>query len=493
MAWTDLREFIDRLQDDGELAVVKGANWEEEIGGITELMTERNGPGLLFDDIPGYPSGFRVASNLFTTARRTALAVGLDPDAPDLRKQWQEMMRNVKPVPVEASNSAPILENKLTGSEIDLFKFPVPKWHERDGGRYIGTGVCVINKNFHNGVVNSGAYRVAVMDAKTCSIFIEHGKHGYQNAQEYWKRGEHCPVILSIGQDPLLTSLAGPTIYRTPRDMSEFEVAGYIQKSPYAVAYGEHTGLPMPAYGEIAIEGFIPPPSERLEPEGPFGEWTGYYAHGRQPELVVEVAAIYHRNDPIIFGLPPQRPVGGNYMANFGLDDFDYLERLEEAGIPGVSRVIHVGRPNFRALSMKQMYAGHVDDVIKVIEPGGDQYCGHNIWILVDDDIDIGNQSELIWAVASRLAPEHGVKVIPGTGVWQLDPLIPPNERSLPEAGGRRPYTAHNLILNACRPYAWFNEFPPVAVNSRELRDRVHDKWSDLFTQSYGTVAKKKH
>lgn len=484
MIWRDMREFMDRLHQEDDLLHVKGASWEEEIGGITELMTEENGPGLLFDEIPGYPAGFRVASNLFTTAGRTALAVGLDPDAPDLARQWQEMMGKLEPVPVEALNDAPVFENKMVGDEVDLFRFPVPKWHELDGGRYIGTGVCVINKDAKTGVVNAGAYRVSVVDPRTCSIFIEPGKHGYKNAQEYWERGENCPVVLSVGQDPVLTSLAGPTIFHTPRDISEFEVAGYIRKAPYQVVYGEHTGLPIPAYGEIAIEGYIPPPSQRLEPEGPFGEWTGYYAHGRQPELVVEVVAVYYRNDPIIFGLPPERPVGCNYMPNFGIDDFDYAERLAKAGIPGIGRVVHVGRPNFRAVSIKQMYAGHVEDVIKVVEPGGDQYCGHNIWILVDDDIDVDNQNELIWALASRLAPERGVTVIPGTGVWQLDPLIPPNERSRPDKDGRRPYTAHNLVLNACRPYEWIDEFPPVAVNSAELRNRIREKWGDLFSRT---------
>jgi 4-hydroxy-3-polyprenylbenzoate decarboxylase len=484
MLWRDLREFISHLERTGDLKVVKGANWEEEIGGITELMTEENGPGLLFDDVHGYPSGFRVASNLFTTAARTALAVGLDPKSPKLSKEWRTLIDNLKPIPVEASNDAPVLENKMLGEDIDLFKFPVPKWHERDGGRYIGTGVCVINKSLSTDVVNVGAYRVAVMDRNTCSIFIEPGKHGYQNAQEYWKRGEKCPVVLSVGQDPILTSLAGPTIFHTPRDISEFEVAGYIHKSPYPVVYGEKTGLPMPAFGEIAIEGFIPSPTERLEPEGPFGEWTGYYAHGRQPELVLEVAAVYYRNDPIIFGLPPERPVGCNYMPNFGIDDYDFVRRLEKANIPGVERIVHVSRPNFRAIAIKQMYPGHVEDVIKVVEPGGDQYCGHNIWVLVDDDVDLDNQSELLWVLASRLAPERGVKVIPGTGVWQLDPLIPPNERSKPDAKGRKPYTAHNLVLNACRPYEWLEQFPPVAVNGPELRARVRDKWAHLFSKS---------
>ncbi|TMA65272.1 MAG: hypothetical protein E6J73_05780, partial [Deltaproteobacteria bacterium] len=130
---------------------------------------------------------------------------------------------------------------------------------------------------------------------------------------------------------------------------------------------------------------------------------------------------------------------------------------------------------------LKQMYAGHVDDVIRVLVPGGDQYSGNHIWILVDDDIDITNTEEVLWAVATRCIPEHAVKVIAGTAVWQLDPRISPEDRSSPDKAGRKRYSAHNLVINACRPYEWLNDFPPVAVNSPELRQRISTKWKDLF------------
>jgi 3-polyprenyl-4-hydroxybenzoate decarboxylase len=130
---------------------------------------------------------------------------------------------------------------------------------------------------------------------------------------------------------------------------------------------------------------------------------------------------------------------------------------------------------------LKQLYASHVDDVIRVLSPGGDQYAGNYIWILVDDDIDITNLQEVLWAVATRCIPEHGVKVIPGTAVWQLDPRVRPEDRSSPDTKGRKRYSAHNLVINACRPYDWIQDFPPVAVNSVELRKRILVKWRNLF------------
>jgi UbiD family decarboxylase len=282
MLWQDLRQYLARLAELGDLKQVSGANWEEDIGAITELLTERQGPALLFDDIPGYPRGYRVASNLFTTARRTAIVIGVDPEPQQtIAERFRDVLADLRPIPPEVVRDGPILENVLTGDALDLFKFPTPKWHERDGGRYIGTGVCVIQRDPETDVVNVGAYRVSVQDSRTCSIFMNPANDGDTIRRKYWARGEQCPVIVGVGQEPLLMALAGPTVYWTPRDMSEFAVAGYLHGEPYPVLRGEFTGLPMPAHGEIAIEGFIPSPEQALAMEGPFGEWTGYYAHRR--------------------------------------------------------------------------------------------------------------------------------------------------------------------------------------------------------------------
>lgn len=484
MLWKDLREYLARLEKLGELRRIPEADWQEEIGGITELMVERQGPALLFDDIPGYPRGYRVATNLFTTIKRTALALGLatEPTLDDVADRWRAVTQAIRPIPPVEVSEGPILENVIEGEAIDLYKFPTPKWHESDGGRYIGTGVCVVQRDPDTGVVNSGAYRVAIHDKRTCALFIEHGKDGDRIRRKHWDRGEKCPVVISVGQEPILTALAGSSVYRTPEGVSELEVAGYLHGSPYPIVRGKATGLPIPAHGEIAIEGFIPSPDQALVPEGPFGEWTGYYAHGRRPETIVEVATIYHRDDPIIFGAPPVRPVGSRYFTYLGGDDIPSKIRLEKAGVSGVQRIFTLAYPSLRVVALKQAYAGHVEDVIRVLVPGGEQYNGHHIWVIVDDDIDVSNEAEVLWAIASRCAPERGVTVVPGTAVWQLDPRIPPEGRSDPnKEHGRSAYTAHDLVLNACRPYEWIDQFPPVAVNGPELRARIEERWKDLF------------
>lgn len=488
MLWEDLRSYLGRLEELGELKKVGGAGWEEDIGGITELVTERQGPALLFDEIPDYSPGYRVAANLFNTPKRIGLALGLkcEPSFFSLAQGWQEKVRDLRRIAPEEVPWGPVLENVLEEDEVDLYRFPTPKWHENDGGRYIGTGVCVIQKDPDTGFVNVGAYRVAIHDRLTCTLFIEHGKHGDRIRRKYWSRGERCPVVVSVGQEPVLTALAGPGIYHAPEGLSEFEVAGYLHQAPYPTIRGPRTGVPIPATAEIVLEGFIPSPQEAMAPEGPFGEWTGYYAHGRRPETVIQVKAIYHRRDPILLGSPPSRPIGGQSSPSFGGEEWATKAELEAAGIPGIQRVFTLARPYLRVVSLKQMHPQHVNDVIRLLVPGGKQYHGHHIWVLVDDDVDATNTAEVLWAMASRCAPEHGVQVIPGTAVWQLDPRVRPEDRSSPgEDGGRRPYVAHNLVINACRPYEWIAEFPPVCVNSPEMRKRILEKWKELFEDGH--------
>ena len=130
---------------------------------------------------------------------------------------------------------------------------------------------------------------------------------------------------------------------------------------------------------------------------------------------------------------------------------------------------------------MEQMYEGHVEEVIRTLVPGGARKGNHQIWVIVDDDIDPTNVKEVLWAIASRLVPDKGISIIPGTSTDQLNPRVPPGERSDPSQQGRVEYDAPNLVINACRPWAWKDEFPAVNKNSPELMASIHEKWQTLF------------
>src|SRR5687768_10603967 len=198
LAFSDLRSFIDAAAALGEAKNINGAHWELEIGCLTELMAEQDGPLLLFDNIPGHPKGFRVVTNVIATPRRFALALGLPTDSPKLEilKIWREKIRGLKAfAPVEVS-SGPLTENTMEGAHIDLEQFPTPKWHEHDGGRYIGTGDMVITKEPDSGWINVGTYRACVVGKDRMTLWIIDHKHGKQIARRYWQSNRSCPVAV---------------------------------------------------------------------------------------------------------------------------------------------------------------------------------------------------------------------------------------------------------------------------------------------------------
>jgi len=175
----DLREFLDALDEKGKLRTVENADWDLEIGTINELMAERQGPGLVFDSIKGYPAGFRVATNLMHHRIGQKLAFGFPEEMSDLAcvADWKERWNNFVPVPPVEVADGPIKENILTGEEIDIYKIPTPKWHTHDGGRYIGTGVITITRDPDEGWVNFGTYRVMIQDKTTLAFYASPGKH----------------------------------------------------------------------------------------------------------------------------------------------------------------------------------------------------------------------------------------------------------------------------------------------------------------------------
>src|SRR5574341_152118 len=153
----DLRQFIAACREHDRVEDIDGADWYEEIGALTEAVAELipNAPLLLFDKIKGYPPGFRVLSLLITSPERVALSLGLPLGLPKLRlvRLATEKIANAKPIPPEVVDVAPVMENVMTGEDVDLWKFPIPHYHAGDGGRYIGTGDNVINRDPDSGYV----------------------------------------------------------------------------------------------------------------------------------------------------------------------------------------------------------------------------------------------------------------------------------------------------------------------------------------------------
>lgn len=176
----DLRDWLSAIDQRGELKRINGAGWDLEIGVLTELLAERVGPALLFDEIPGYAKGERVLSNSLVSGRRLAYTFGVEEDltALELVRRIKDKLRALKPRKLTEVKDGPVLENVAEGEEVDLFRFPAPKWHEHDGGRYIGTGGLVILRDPDTGWINTAPYRVQVHERDLAGIYMAPGNHG---------------------------------------------------------------------------------------------------------------------------------------------------------------------------------------------------------------------------------------------------------------------------------------------------------------------------
>jgi 4-hydroxy-3-polyprenylbenzoate decarboxylase len=476
--YDDIRGLIDDVDKGGELCTINGSHWDLELGTVNEIVTETKGKALVFDNIQDYPEGYRVCTNLLQNPLGFRLAFGFPEGKSNLEivREFKDKMDQYEPVPPNYVETGPVMENVMKEGEADLFKFPSPRWHERDGGRYIGTGPLIITKDPEEDWINVGCYRVMIHDAKTASLYMSPGKHGNLQRQKYWAKGEDVPVVMTFGSEAMIFGLATMAL---PWGMGEFEVAGFLRGKPVDVIKGPITGLPIPATAEIAIEGFAPPPEKETMTEGPFGEWTGYYASGSNPQPVVHVKAIYYRNDPIIYGQPPTKPVASCWMPVPLHTTPTLWKSLENAGLTGIQGVyVHgPGERTLAAISITPQKPGHamqVGTVAAAMLTGG-AMTGKFI-VVVDEDIDPSDLEEVIWAVCTRCDPETMMHSLPGFLDSGLDPSIPPEKRE------RKNITMTKTIINACRPWHWKENFPPMITAGKKLKERVMKKWPEAFT-----------
>lgn len=472
----DLRLFLDAAKGAGELREISGAHWNLEIGALTELFAERTPtPALLFDDIPGYPKGRRVLSNILFSPLRQALALGV---ADELRgiplvQAVKAKLAELKPVAPLEVRDATVLQNVLSGEDIDLNRFPAPHWHERDGGRYIGTFDAVICRDPDSGYVNLGTYRVQLHDERSVGLWMIPGKHGNLIAQKYWHKGEDCPFLIACGMPPSLILASAIGI---PWGVSEYDFLGGLLGAPVAIVRGKHTGLPMPANAELVLEGFAPPPEKVSHAEGPFGEWPGYYASGAVDRPVVKVSALYHRDDPIITGDPPLK----TYL---NTDIYMYIRAaniwsaMERGGIPEVRGIWFPRQGRFVvAVAIQQRYSGHARQAARGVLATRDGGRDTRMVIVVDDDIDVTNINEVLWAVASRWDPKRQSEIVE-VPASDLNPTLTREQRAANDM------VSSCQIIDACRPFGRKDEFPVVSGMSPELRETMLKQWDRLLGQ----------
>ncbi|MBX5491787.1 MAG: UbiD family decarboxylase [Chloroflexi bacterium] len=471
--WRDLRDWLRLVEELGELRYVEGASWQEDIGAVTELLDHTpNSPAVLFDAIPGYPRGYRVLSNANATRTRQAITLGLDPATAShetLLAWWRRTLRQLEPLPPVEVPDGPVFEVVQRGDEVDLYQFPAPVWHPGDGGRFIGTASLNILRDPDTGWVNVGTYRNMIQDRNHLGVWISPGKHGRLIRDRWQERGERAPICVSVGHDPLLFMAA--CLEGLPPGLSEYEWAGGAVGRPVEVVRAPITGLPIPAHAEIVLEGYIDFADMRVE--GPYGEFTGYYASGAPTLPTIEVQAVYHRRDPIILGCPQGKPPHEDNQFLAYLRTALIWEHLERAGVPDV---VGVWSPPLAAnrfctiVAIRQRYPGHARQVgVLAANVGATAYMSRYI-IVVDDDVDVTNMDDVLFAVFTRSDPERSIEILRRCWSGPLDPAIPPERHGFNS----------RVIIDACRPFEWRERFPPAIVTpSRSAA--IRRRWGHLL------------
>jgi UbiD family decarboxylase len=467
--YKDLRDFIDLVDQLGALRRIEGADPCFEIGGITEVAAGLpDCPALLFDGIKGHRPGFRVFTNATTNVQRAALALGLAPTLRplDALKAWMEKRKTLRPLAPVVVSSAAFLENTLTGAELDIGRFPAPVWHRHDGGPFIGSGSLVVMRDRDGGWINASIYRVQVHGPNKVTVQFDHGgRHGAIIAKKYWDHGESCPVAVVHGEDPALF-IAG--FEYLPDGTSEYAFAGSVKGAPIEVCAGPQSGLPIPALAEIVFEGLLLPMGEATLPEGPFGEFTGYYAGAARPGPVMEVTAIHYRNDPILLGSPPMKPPRFHFGLPFRAATI--WSNLEAAGVTDVTGVWQHVSQLMTVVALRQRYDGHA--MRAALVAAAHSYMARLV-VVVDEDIDPSNLADVMWAVATRCEPAEGIDIVRNAWSSALDPRIEPHHKE-------RGVTAHSkAIIDACRPFAWRDKFPPTSALSAEEAREIEERWGN--------------
>ncbi len=471
MGTTDLRTWLEEVERMGELKHVNGLDWNLEIGCYTAVgWGKKDSPALLFDRIGDYQPGLRVLTNPMQTTQRVAYTLNLPHPVTDLEltttltqtiPRWEAALNQFSPNVVK---DGPILENVQSAEKVDILAFPVPKWHELDAGRYIGTGDAVITRDPDTQQVNLGAYRIMVHDRKTTGFWSNPGRHGRIHRDKYHSAGKACPVAVSVGHHPLFFVISSTTV----PEGAEYQYIGAIVGRPVDVIIEEVTGLPVPADSEIVLAGWCPAGQTRME--GPFGEWHGYYATKENATPIINVERVYYRNAPIILGSPPGRaPDGSTHFGTF-IKSAMLQNELVRAGVPDVRGVwvVEVGGQLMITVSIKQRYAGHARQAALLASQSRAGSYMNRYTIVVDEDIDPTDTHQVLWAMCTRSDPATDIDILRRCRSSPADPTI------------RKPATAFfnsRAIIDACKPFEWIDDFPKTIAYENELIKRMDGKW----------------
>ena len=474
----DIGDWIAACEQEGEVhRITAEVDWNLEMSHTARLNESKKGPALIFEKVKGYD--IPVLASAFTTPKRLAITLGLPTSYSmcDMARAWMEKTSKgelVKPVEVKAN--IPVMEEIVEGEQVNVFDFPAPQIYPQDGGRYIGTTGYLVTEDPDSGWTNLGTYRMQILDEKSVGIQILPGKHAEFHIKKYEKMGKKMPAAAVIGCDPVHFLVSSTMV---PADVSEYDVIGALRGEPVEVFRSDLTGLRLPANAESILEGEIDPTD--LRPEGPLGEYTGYYSGKAKwglPKLWLNVKRILRRRKPIYHMTTVGPPVGEHHMIQALNRTATLWSDLEDMHIPGIHSVYCPFEATGRfwaIVSVKTMYPGHANQVGNAVIATTTGHYGLKGVIVVDDDIPADDLTGVWWALSVRYNPVQDTEIIKRGRSTILDPSLPIDAREI----------VSRIIMDATTPYEW-KEKPIKILLDEEMKKRVISRWQEFgFTEPF--------
>jgi 4-hydroxy-3-polyprenylbenzoate decarboxylase len=491
MAYKDLREWISTLEKEGLLSRIKcEVDWDGEIGAISREALNQKGPALLFENIKDHTGTWcsKIFVNGMGSRERVALALGLPRDTHfrDITRVARERLRT--PSEVKVVDTGPVKENILRGDDVDLYQIPVPRWRKGDGGRYINTYASVVTRDPETGLMNTGTYRGMITEKNKIGVLLAMTQHWGHHFKKYSDMGKEMPVAVFYGWDPTMLMLSGSALIHP--NCSEYEFCSSLRQEQCELVKCETSDLMVPASAEIVVEGFISPDPSTFMPEGPFGEYTGYFAGQARPKHTIRVECITHRDNPIfrgnIEGTSPHKWAESTFYGDPMFSACAW-KLLDDVGVPGVRDVWfhNVTSGTILKIRIKKAYRGHAKQVANALWGSGIGNYAAKVVIVVDDDIDIHDSEEVEWAISYRLnAAMDQLLVFPGTFGSMLDPSTPLEQRNIIKYGqGKWARILVDATINwELEPQEQYSggRFPPLATDvAPEDEKRVKSRWKD--------------
>jgi 4-hydroxy-3-polyprenylbenzoate decarboxylase len=467
----DFRSFLEAIEASGDLVSIdQEVDWDQELPGIGRLSCERNGPAFLFNRIKDY-GGWRLHTNPIATWRRMAVAFGLPPDAPLTQLYDFYATRESNPIPPVVVKDAPCKEVVITGAKVDLFDLPVPMVHEGDGGRYVGTWDLVVSKDAKSQWVNWGMYRFMIHNETLMTGFPRPTSHlGKMLLEGYVPDKKPMPIAIAMGCD-VLSHLAATATFRLGGN--EAELAGGLRGRPVELVKCETSDLYVPASAEVVIEALVYP--DRVNQEGPYGEYPGYRSGEMGNAICAKVTAITHRRDPI-WTLDTTGFMDSSATTTSLTGAIAIQRRLEANDIP--VKAVYVPPEGGVHLAIVSVRRGGAEMAQRIVNCLTVRRALISKVIVVDEDVDVFNIPAVLHAFATKCHPARGLHVARYEGrANTLTPAYTQQERVT--------RTGATVALDSTWPPEWPAEATPVratldSMYSPHIQQRVLERWKSL-------------